>query len=207
MIRWPSLSPDGRKLVFSAMNRLTFRRAAPRLLTSGGAEGEFMPAWSPDGQSIVYATWTTTGGHLKRVSVNGGVARKHSPQREGYYLDPAFSPDGSRIVFAGAASDQLYSILMDTPPEDERDDHGPREIGGVSRRTRWRFAGCRPRAAQPRWSVGAGRPRRPLRAQRRQSRLLHDQPRPAVDHDGWPRPPHAVPYHRRRPRQQPAECG
>ena len=27
-----------------------------------------MPAWSPDGQSIVYVTWTTTGGHLKRVA-------------------------------------------------------------------------------------------------------------------------------------------
>ncbi len=31
------------------------------------AEGEFMPAWSPDGRSIVYVTWTTTGGHIKRV--------------------------------------------------------------------------------------------------------------------------------------------
>ncbi len=39
------------------------RRRAP-------AEGEFMPSWSPDGQSIVYATWTTTGGHIKRVARN-----------------------------------------------------------------------------------------------------------------------------------------
>ena len=135
LIRWPSLSPDGRKLVFSAMNRLylqDYPNGTPRLLTSGAAEGEFMPAWAPDGQSIVYATWTTTGGHLKRVSANGGAPQTLT-RNEGYYLDPAFSPDGSRLVFmAGAASDQLYSILMDTPPEDERDDHAPREIGGVS---------------------------------------------------------------------------
>ena len=34
---------------------------------------------------------------------------------------------------AGAASDQLYSILMDTPPETEGEDglEAPREIGGV----------------------------------------------------------------------------
>ena len=149
LIRWPSLSPDGRKLVFSAMNRLyvqDYPNGTPRLLTSGGAEGEFMPAWAPDGQSIVYATWTTTGGHLKRVSANGGAPQTLT-RNEGYYLDPAFSPDGSRIVFmAGAASDQLYSILMDTPPEDERDDHAPREIGGVSP----------PNTLEIRWMPAAG---------------------------------------------------
>ena len=47
---------------------------------------------------------------------------------------------------AGAASDQLYSILMDTPPEDERDDHGPREIGGVSP----------PNTLEIRWMPAAG---------------------------------------------------
>ena len=154
LIRWPSLSPDGRKLVFSAMNRLyiqDYPNGTPRLLTQSaqgaqGAEGEFMPAWAPDGQSIVYATWTTTGGHLKRVSANGGTPQTLT-RDEGYYLDPAFSPDASRIVFmAGAASDQLYSILMDTPPEDERDDHGPREIGGVSP----------PNTLEIRWMPAAG---------------------------------------------------
>src|SRR5688500_2631572 len=150
LIRWPSLSPDGRKLVFSAMNRLyiqDYPGGSPRLLTNA-AEGEFMPTWAPDGQSVVYATWTTTGGHIKRASVNGGAPQTLT-RNEGYYLDPAFSPDGSRIVFmAGAASDQLYSILMDTPPEDERDDHGPREIGGVSP----------PNTLEIRWMPAAGGP-------------------------------------------------
>lgn len=148
LIRWPSLSPDGKRVVFSAMNRLyvmDLPGGAPRLLTaqapfalgssgtsgtSGPLEGEFMPAWSPDGQSIVYVTWTTTGGHIKRVASSGGQAQALTPD-EGYYLDPAYTPDGSKVVFIrGAAADQLYSILMDTPAPDE--DGAPGEISGVN---------------------------------------------------------------------------
>ncbi|HJU41400.1 MAG TPA: amidohydrolase family protein [Vicinamibacterales bacterium] len=149
LIRWPSLSPDGRRLVFSAMNRLyiqDYPNGSPRLLTTGSGEGEFMPAWAPDGQSIVYTTWTTTGGHIKRVPVNGGAPQTLT-RFEGYYLDPVFTPDGSRVVFmAGAASDQLYSILRDTPPENEFEDHGVGEITGVSP----------PNTLEIRWMPAAG---------------------------------------------------
>ena len=132
LIRWPSLSPDGKRVVFSAMNHLYMMdlpSGAPRRLTTS-TEGEFMPAWSPDGQSIIYATWTTTGGHIKRIAATGGQGQALT-SAEGYYLDPTYTPDGSKIVFIrGAAADQLYSILMDTPAPDE--DDAPKEIGGVS---------------------------------------------------------------------------
>jgi imidazolonepropionase-like amidohydrolase len=89
-----------------------------------------MPSWSPDGQSIVYVTWTTTGGHIKRVPASGGQAQALTTD-EGYYLDPTYTPDGSTIVFIrGAAADQLFSILLDTPAPDE--DGAPGEISGVN---------------------------------------------------------------------------
>jgi Tol biopolymer transport system component len=156
LIRWPTVSPDGTRVAFSAMNRLyvmDLPNGTPRLLTStpstpgtpGTDEGEFMPTWSPDGAFVAYVTWTTTGGHIKRVPAGGGrpdVLTRH----EGYYLDPVFTPDGSKVVFlSGAASDHLYSILLDTPPPHE--DHGaPREIGGISP----------PNTLEIRWMPAAG---------------------------------------------------
>jgi Tol biopolymer transport system component/imidazolonepropionase-like amidohydrolase len=174
LIRWPTISPDGTRLVFSALNRLyvmDLPNGSPRLLTgsagsagSAGStsstgsnplnplnplnphEGEFMPTWSPDGRWITYVTWTTTGGHLKRVTATGGSPETLT-RNEGYYLDPVYTPDGTRITFlAGAASDQLYSILMDTPPENEREEDAPREIGGVNP----------PNTIEIRWMPSAG---------------------------------------------------
>jgi Tol biopolymer transport system component/imidazolonepropionase-like amidohydrolase len=158
LVRWPSLSPDGKRLAFSAMNRLyvmDYPGGSPRLLTGAptgappqaAAEGEFMPAWSPDGRSIVYTTWTTTGGHIKRVAAAGGAPETLS-RFEGYYLDPTYSPDGSKIVFiAGAAADQLYAIMMNAPPENEpQDQDTPSEIGGISP----------PNTLELRWMPAAG---------------------------------------------------
>ncbi len=137
LIRWPALSPDGTRLAFSALNRLyvmDLPSGTPRLLTEAPAattpEGEFMPVWSADGSSITYVTWTTTGGHIKRVRASGGAPQTLTPH-EGYYLDPAYTPDGKQLVFiAGTATDQLYSILTDTPPPDD-DEGAPGEITGV----------------------------------------------------------------------------
>lgn len=152
LIRWPVVSPDGRLLVFSAMNRLYVMElpsGTPRLLTaqSGEAtEGEFMPAWSPDGRSVVYVTWTTSGGHIKRVAATGGTPETLTTFA-GYYLDPVYTPDGSRIVFiAGAAADQLYSILNDRAPDEGLD--APSEISGISP----------PNTLELRWMPASGGP-------------------------------------------------
>ncbi len=149
LIRWPAVSPDGSRLVFSAMNHLytvDLPAGTPRRLTSAD-EGEFMPSWSPDGRAIVYVTWTTAGGHIKRVAATGG-APETLTRHEGYYLDPVYTPDGSKLAFlAGAAADQLYSILLDTPPPDDRDEDGaPGEIGGIDP----------PNTIEIRWMPAAG---------------------------------------------------
>ena len=135
LVRWPRLSPEGTRLVFSALNHLytmDYPSGTPRRLTSAD-EGEFMPTWTPDGQAVVYTTWTSTGGHIKRVVASGGAVQTLTAH-EGYYLDPVVTPDGTRVAFlAGAASDQIYAILLDTPPPDHNGPEGDSraEIGGI----------------------------------------------------------------------------
>ena len=113
LIRWPAMSPDGKRVAFSSLNKLWIMdlpSGTPRRLTNSQA-GEFMPCWSPDGRYIAYVTWSVSGGQLNRVAADGGQPEQLS-RRSAYYSSPVYSPDGSKIVFiSGATDDQLYADL------------------------------------------------------------------------------------------------
>ncbi|MBM4195412.1 MAG: hypothetical protein FJ202_13695, partial [Gemmatimonadetes bacterium] len=67
-------SPDGRRVAFVALDQLyvvDYPNGTPRRLTSG-TEGEFQPAWSPDGQWIAYVTFPDSkGGSLMKIRSDG----------------------------------------------------------------------------------------------------------------------------------------
>lgn len=113
LIRYPALSPDGRRVVFSAFNKLYVQdlpSGQPRRLTNLAA-GEFMPSWSPDGRYVAFVTWTREGGHIYRIAADGGQAEQLT-RRAAYYSYPVYAPDNSKIVFsAGAVEDQLFADL------------------------------------------------------------------------------------------------
>jgi len=92
-------SPDGRRVAFTAMDRLyvmDLPNGTPRRVTQQNV-GEFHPSWSPDGSSIAYVTWDDRDGHVMRVPAAGGTPVRVS-RVSAYYQQPAFSPDGRRIV-------------------------------------------------------------------------------------------------------------
>ncbi len=100
-LRWPVSSPDGRRLVFEAVGRLWIKdlpngQVAPLVPASPGGF-ELTPAWSPDGQSVVFATWSDTErGAVWRVVP--GQAPERLAQTPGRYLHPQFAADGRTVV-------------------------------------------------------------------------------------------------------------
>src|SRR6266481_433605 len=99
LIMDPVESPDGKRLTFSAMTHLytmDLPSGKPQRLTSGNTP-EFQPAWSPDGKSIAYVTWSSEGGRLWKISAAGGTPAQLSKSLA-VYSNPAWSPDGTKIV-------------------------------------------------------------------------------------------------------------
>ncbi|HEX8833659.1 MAG TPA: hypothetical protein VF719_05635, partial [Abditibacteriaceae bacterium] len=78
---WPSISPDGSKVAFMRNVGGKFQiflmdsaGGVPSQLTFGDRSNLFPPAFSPDGQSLVYISTTDNVNNLiNRVGINGGA--------------------------------------------------------------------------------------------------------------------------------------
>ncbi len=102
MLRWVEVSPDGGSVVYQALGHLYVRElpdGTPRRLTSDEDDFEFYPSFSRDGRSIVYVTWNDeTLGSVRVVSARGGEGQAVTSV-PGHFVEPVFTPDGSKIVF------------------------------------------------------------------------------------------------------------
>ena len=108
-IRSPVLSPDGRRLAFTAFDRLWIKDmpdGTPRRVSTADV-GEYHPAWSPDGRSLAFVTWDdSAGGQIMRAPADGRGPVQQVTRVPALYYNLAWSPDGTRIVATrGAARD------------------------------------------------------------------------------------------------------
>ena len=102
-IRHAVTSPDGSTLVFNAAGYLWTKdlpNGKPERLTNE-ENLEFEPAFSPDGNTLAYVTWSDDEhGAIKTLNVNESNARPVKiTEKKGIYRQPSFSPDGQTIVF------------------------------------------------------------------------------------------------------------
>lgn len=106
-IRQAVPSPDGKKLAFTALNRLyvmDYPNGQPKRITNNDFT-EAMPAWSPDGNSLVFSTWTANGGHIFKANLGGKNPIQQLTREAALYQFLAYSPKGDRIVFQRASTE------------------------------------------------------------------------------------------------------
>jgi Tol biopolymer transport system component len=129
----PRLSPDGKWLTFSALDRvwvMALPGGTPRRLTRID-EGEYQPTWSPDGRFIAYVTWSESeGGQVFRVPANGAGEPERLTRNSGFYTWPEYTPDGQRILVVRGArelrartissSSSFSTPVRDSPSGDTR---------------------------------------------------------------------------------------
>ena len=118
MLRDVRVSPDGKQVVYSALGKLYVKPlpdGQPRRLTTDDGL-EFFPTFSRDGQWIVYATWTDAESGRVRVVRPDGAGGRDVVAQPGHYVEPSFSPDGQKIVYRHAGSDQIRGPFFGADP-------------------------------------------------------------------------------------------
>jgi Tol biopolymer transport system component len=152
-IHLPALSPDGSSVAFAALNALWVQRIGgkPRKLFQADPSAYVqMPAWAPDGRSLVFSCEGPAQGpagepaqgpvlgrgrngliSVRRLRLDTGAEEVLA---EGGRLNPALSPDGSRL----ACQDSVGNLLVkDLASGEERQLVTPLGANGLPGRPSW----------------------------------------------------------------------
>lgn len=120
MVRFATVSPDGRRVVYESFGRLWIRDVsggnARQLTNDNSGAFELFPSWSRDGKQIVFVRWTDAGlGEIHVVGAGGGRSRAVTKQ-PGHYYQPRFTPKGDAIVVQRAKGGYLTSPAWSVEP-------------------------------------------------------------------------------------------
>ena len=119
MLRSVAVSPDGKRVAFQALGYVYLRdlpNGTPKRLTTQTESFEFYPSWSRDSKSLVFTTWNDDKlGSIRVAAVPGGVSRTIT-DKPGHYLDPVFSPDGTKIVYSKGTGGGLRNTSWSAEP-------------------------------------------------------------------------------------------
>jgi Tol biopolymer transport system component len=103
----PELSPDGRHVVFVALNQLWEMRIGHRpVALTHTPWAKATPAWSPDGKYLAYASDKDGPMAIYIRNLDTGATRRLTAPFTGAQAKLAWSPDGKKIAFESALDNE-----------------------------------------------------------------------------------------------------
>tara|TARA_A100000171_G_C2136409_1_gene150604 strand:- start:980 stop:4426 length:3447 start_codon:yes stop_codon:yes gene_type:complete len=125
-------SPDGKTMVFTALNRLyvmDIPSGNPKRITNLEMT-EAMPTWSPDGKSIAFVTWSETeGGSIYKLLMDGKAKPVKLTKESAIYTSPAWNKNG-KIVFTKGSAQNMKDAEGPSAPRATEDLAWINENGG-----------------------------------------------------------------------------
>jgi Tol biopolymer transport system component len=114
-IRNAKPSPDGKHIVFNALNKLYIMKlpnGKPKRLTKMDII-ETQPNWSPNGKEVVYTTWSETdGGHLYKVAIRNNSTPTKLTTESALYGTPVWDAKTDRIVFTKGSAQSFRKAYL-----------------------------------------------------------------------------------------------
>ena len=112
-LRYPSISPDGKTVVFSYKGNLytvSSEGGEAKQLTTHQAY-DYAPVWSPDGKTIAFASDRFGNFDIYTIPVKGGVPTRITTN-SAKETPWTFTPDGKKILFSARIQDPASSVLF-----------------------------------------------------------------------------------------------
>ncbi|TVQ89903.1 MAG: amidohydrolase [Deltaproteobacteria bacterium] len=103
-VRWPSLDPEQRRLLFVAVGRLWMRGLDEEPTAISPPDRlAYAPAWSPTGDAVAYTTWSDAEGGMVWLQALRDGQPHGDPRALGdapdLYTGVGFDPTGKRVVW------------------------------------------------------------------------------------------------------------
>ena len=107
-----AFSPDSKEVVYSMAGSLWRQRldSPTAVQLTDGPGYDYQPDWSPDGRSIVYASYRKDALELRLLDLATGTALALTSEGA-VNLEPRFSPDGKRLAFVSTAYHKRFHIF------------------------------------------------------------------------------------------------
>ena len=112
-LRYPSISPDGKSVVFSYKGDLYLvgsEGGEARQLTSNVAH-DYAPVWSPDGKQIAFASDRYGNFDIYIIPSEGGKPKRITTHSSND-MPWSFSPDGKSVIYSSLMFDSAESAIF-----------------------------------------------------------------------------------------------